>query len=127
MDHSVVGNDIGFGYLGVIDSNSHRRRNSYLGALNGFNFPGLDICCHYFACYDMISQNRSQLGLVFEQRVQISFRDFCEGLVGWRKNSERPFPPHAARAACSQCAPSPMEKQQPLALSEPRSSCAAVL
>jgi hypothetical protein len=36
-------------------------------------------------------------------------------------------PPHAARVALSQSAPSPVRKQQPRALSAPRSSCAVAL
>ena len=39
----------------------------------------------------MVGQHRLQLGLVLQQGVKVGFWNLCEGLIGRRKDRERPL------------------------------------
>jgi len=65
--------------------------NGEFRALHGFNFTGFHVCRHHFAGDHMVGEHGCELGLVFEQGIQVGFRNLCKSGVCRCKNREWSF------------------------------------
>ena len=88
MDDTVVGHDVRGGDFCFVDHDTASGGDGEFRALHGFNFTGFNVCRHHFAGDHMVGEHGCELGLVFEQGIQVGFRNLCKSGVCRCKNRE---------------------------------------
>ena len=68
--------------------------------MHGFDLAGFHVCCHHFTGDHMVGKYRGELGFVFEQGIQVGFRNLCKGGIRGCKHGERALAFEGVNQAC---------------------------
>ena len=81
MDNAVISHDVSSCNFSFVDHDATRGGDGQFRALHGFDFARFYVSGHHFTCDHMVRKYSSELGLVFEQRIQVGFRNLGKGCI----------------------------------------------